>query len=265
MWSETELSGVVATLEAIGMADATNAPLDGDELASITGWKPGTVATQLDAIQRGGLALIDDGQPPRLTAAGKQFLRRRGDVPSAVVGFLPHVIDDLYGRSALLRAGSTLVDIFRLALLEGHGVEHAQLLVPSAFAVAVDEEVALNLYAAAVALLARLSNDAPAGCVAEEIMTVALIREAEEWLEMDRNEGRIDDDEFAAATSSLEGLFELLEDSDVLRMFDMDEPSDAAVAAQDSLNRVTGVADQRIESWLVPFGGVVPTGYLAEG
>jgi hypothetical protein len=39
--------------------------------------------------------------------------------------------------------------------------------------------------------------------------------------------------------------FELFEDDDVLNMFDMTEPADAALAGHDPINHQLGVADQR--------------------
>lgn len=66
-----------------------------------------------------------------------------------------------------------------------------------------------------------------------------------------------------------ERLIELLqvagiEDDDVLGMFKMREPGDAALAGNDPMSRQLGVVDQRIESWFRPFGGIVPTGYIGE-
>jgi hypothetical protein len=57
---------------------------------------------------------------------------------------------------------------------------------------------------------------------------------------------------------------ELFEDDDVLRMFDMREPGDAALAGHDPISRQAGVVDQRIESWFKPFGWTIPTGYIGE-
>jgi hypothetical protein len=58
------------------------------------------------------------------------------------------------------------------------------------------------------------------------------------------------------------GDYSLFEDADVLDMFEMVEPSDAAVAQHSGMNRQLGVADQRLEAWFRPFGGVVETGHL---
>jgi hypothetical protein len=62
----------------------------------------------------------------------------------------------------------------------------------------------------------------------------------------------------------LKGIFELFEDDDVLDLFEMSEPSDAAVAGRDPLKRELGVVDQRIEAWFEPFGWAMPTGYIGK-
>ena len=117
-------------------------------------------------------------------------------------------------------------------------------LVPRAFESAVDERVALDIYAAAVALIARLSDGAPAGCLAEEILAARLTEEAEGWLEARRDQGILTIEEETAASA------ELFEDDDVLDMFDMHEPADAAMAGRDPVNRYLGVVDQRLKAWL---------------
>jgi hypothetical protein len=81
--------------------------------------------------------------------------------------------------------------------------------------------------------MARLSEGAPAGCLAEEILAVTLMEEAEGWLESRSDEGMLTAEEEATATAELRGLFELFEDDDVLDMFDMHEPADAAMAGHD--------------------------------
>jgi hypothetical protein len=73
-----------------------------------------------------------------------------------------------------------------------------------------------------------------------------------------------DDAEEDAASDELRSLFELFEDDDVLTMFEMAEPADAAVAGHDPINQQLGVADQRVQSWFRAFGGTAPTGYLRD-
>jgi hypothetical protein len=124
--------------------------------------------------------------------------------------------------------------------------------------------LALDLFAASVALMTRLSDGAPAGCVAEEVIAVALIEEARVSLEMRREQAELDEAGGRAASAELRGLFELFEDDDVLNMFEMAEPADAALAGHDPIHQQLGVADQRVESWFQPFGGTSPTGYLRD-
>jgi hypothetical protein len=202
--------------------------------------------------------------PPILTAAAHQYLDLEGVVDDDVLTFLPAAIDDLHARLALLEAGTVLVDEFRAALLDGRGVAHAAALVPPAFAAVVDESMALDLYAACVALMARLASSQPAGCVAEEIVAVELLRNARGILELRLAQDEITQEVAEAAGEELYGLFELFEDDDVLRMFDMKEPGDAAVAGHTESDSELGVVDQRPEAWFAPFAGVPLTGHLRE-
>jgi hypothetical protein len=178
------------------------------------------------------------------------------------LGFLPRTIDDLFARRALLCGGSVLVATFRGDLIAGKGVEHPREMVPPAFDRAVDEGMARNLFAAAVSLMTRLSTEQPAGCVAEEVIAVSLIKEARAWLELEADSGELSARTAAAAIDVLPDLFALLEDDDVLRMFDMREPADAALdgVRTPHCRSVSPISDWR--AWFIPFGGVAPTGYL---
>ncbi len=75
---------------------------------------------------------------------------------------------------------------------------------------------------------------------------------------------RLDGEAAQEATGTLRGLCALFEDDDVLNLFDMREPADAAVQGHSELNRQLGVADQRVEAWFRPFGGIPPAGYLSD-
>jgi hypothetical protein len=232
-----------------------------DALAADLATSSTAVTEALSSIERWGLALFGDGeQPPLLLHAGEQFLTRRGDVSSDTLEFLSSPIDDLNAREALRRAGSPLVDEFGAAIADGHGIEHACELVPPAFSAAVDATLATRLHAAMSALMVRLANGDPAGCVAEEMLAVSLLREAEALLR-DR-EQELGEDEVDHAVGELRGIFELFQDDDVLQMFKMVEPADAAVAGEDPVNVAMGVADQRVEAWFDAFGGTVTSGHL---
>jgi biotin operon repressor len=255
----------IALLQAAGVAQAANEPLDLAALASELDMSEQAVGLEIEQLEAAGLMLTgqQDHESPLLLDAGRQFLAAGGEVSWDVLDFLPRVIDDLHARQALIHGGVVLVDEFRYQHLNGDPAAHAAELVPPAFSEAVDEALALDLFAAAVALMARLSDGLPAGCVAEEILAVRLIEHATVQLETRADNGELTEAETSSAVEKLRGLFELFEDDDVLNMFDMEEPADAALAGHDRINVQMGVADQRVENWFKPFGGTTPTGYLS--
>ncbi|MFL5846180.1 MAG: hypothetical protein ACJ762_15945 [Solirubrobacteraceae bacterium] len=252
-----DFESVRAVIEAARAAQAERRPLDMEELDELA----------VGAVLWWCLVVLEEGPdaPPTVTAAAEQYLLLRGDVDDDALTFLPAVFDDLHARLAVLDGGMVLVDEFRAAILSGGTVEHARELVPPAFAAVVDERMALDLFAACVALMARLSAGVPAGCVAEELVAVELLRNASVLLETRAEEGTLTPAEATAASEELYMLFELFEDDDVLRMFDMKEPGDAAVAGHSASDQERGVVDQRPEAWFIPFGATPLTGHLAEG
>jgi hypothetical protein len=259
-----EFSDVAPVLRAVARAEAAGTPLDPAAMAGALSVSHGELRVRLDTAEAWGLVLWSpEGGSSGLLDAGRQYLESHGEVDAATLRFLAGHIDDLHARVSLLRAGTALVDEFRAAVLRGRAVEHARALVPQAFAVAVTERIALDLFAASVALMVRLSAGARAGCVAEEMVAVALLDEAREWLAMRARAGELDEGAARAAIDELRGIFDLFEDDDVRRVFEMREPADAAVAWESPIDRHLGVVDQRIEAWFQPFGGVAPTGYLA--
>jgi hypothetical protein len=257
----------IKLLQAAGVAQAAGEPLDVGVLAEQLDVSPPIVHMDLHQLAVLGLVSLGDelDSAPLLLKAGRQYLAHDGVVPYWELRFLGNTIDDLLARKALLHAGTIVVDEFRDQILSGEGAQYAAAeLVPPAFASAVDERLTLDLYAASVSLMARLSADRPAGCVAEEILAVALIEQAKAWLEMREADGEISTEQARAAAEEMIGLFELFQDDDVLDMFEMEEPADAALARHDAINRQLGVADQRIQSWFDPFSWTAPTGYLTE-
>lgn len=260
---------VAPVLNAVGMASAKEEPLDKGALCRELDLEAQSLEMLLEELERVGLAWFEfdeDGKEafPCLTAAGSQYLAAKGETPAEILHFLPGTLDDLHARRALVVGGGVLVDVFRYALLHGDGVEHAKQLVPDAFVGAVDEDLALNLFAAAVALMARLSSNSPAGCLAEEIVAVALLREASAWIDMQAEEGELSIEEAERAGAELSSIYDLFGDSDVLYLFEMEEPADAALAGHSTINRMAGVADQRLEAWFEPFWTAAATGYLDE-
>lgn len=256
----------IKVLQAVGVSQAAGEGLDLAALALDLNVPVSALEYEMIPLVAAGLMLGNENDSePMLLNSGRQYISRGGAIPYDELWFLPQTIDDLNARRALLRAGAMLVDQFRAEILDGSGVDHARGLVPRAFAAAIDERLALDLYAATVALMARLSHGHPAGCVAEEIVAIALIEGARLMLELDADEGMLTQDEASAAADELRALFELFDDDDVLAMFEMEEPADAAVAGHDPINLEKGVVDRRVEAWFRPFGGISPTGYLAEG
>lgn len=255
-------------LNAVGMTAAKDESLDVDQLAQDLGLSRISIEARLEHLDGAGLLLLPPDDEPELsplpTGAGSQYLAMKGQVADEALFFSPKIIDDLHARQALIHGGTILADEFRYALLNGTAVDHVVSLVPGAFATAVDEPLATDLFAAAVALMARLSSGDAAGCLAEEIMAVALLDYAAAWLDMQADRGELDPEEVEAAQAQLRGIFELFEDDDVLDLFEMEEPADAALAGHSQINRQMGVVDQRIEAWFQPFGGVPGTGHLNE-
>lgn len=208
----------------------------------------------------GLIAPRDEPSDSPLLSAGEQFLARDGRVPHDTLAFLPTHVDDLNAREALRRAGVVLVDEFVDALRYDRLVEHACEVVPPAFIPAVDIDLSGRLLAATSALMVRLAQGEPAGCVAEEIIAVRLIERAEVLLE---ENGRLSAVDTERAVAHLGDVFDLFQDDDVLMMFEMSDPSDAAVAEHGPLYREMGVADQRVEAWFDPFTWSTATGHLS--
>jgi hypothetical protein len=200
---------------------------------------------------------IQDAYPSN---AGEQFLSQEGRVSTRTLYFLPSTVDCLNARAALREATFVLGSEFADAIADGRLLQYAREVAPPAFAQAVDEQLAARLFAAATALAVRLGQGRAAGCVAEEVLAVRLIEIAGDLLDEDDD---LSDDETRIAYGQLRGVFELFEDDDVLDMFRMQEPSDAALAGHSPRNVQMGIADQRLPEWFEPFGGVVRVGHLA--
>jgi hypothetical protein len=233
-------------------------------IANELGRNPDAVAEDLRWLDAAGLIHLGDeeqGHVSLLLHAGHQYLAARWDVGDDVLFHLPSVIDDLHARAALASAATELTDEFREAVTNGQAMSVAHRLVPPAFAGAVDESLAINLFAATVALTCRLGLQEAAGCLAEEIVAVELLTIARGELDAQLGSGLLSADEAEHARDEIRGLFELFEDDDVLGRFDMFEPADAALAGHDPFSQQLGKVDQRLEAWFRPFGGVNPNGY----
>jgi hypothetical protein len=251
-------------LQLAGVSAAAREPLDVEELSRELGVSAFGVRETIEYLEGVGLLFggLEEGLIPILPLAGTQFLDRAGHVPRDVLRFLPKFIDDLHGREAMLQAGITLVEEFRRRVLHGDAVDHAARLVPRAFAAAVDERMAIDLFAAAVALTVRLSEGRPAGCMAEEIMAVGLLEDARRCLRTRCALGELTEEEAASACGELAGIFELFEDDDVLDLFAKGEPAEGAQRERIRLTTRRAIADHRVEEWFVPFSWTLPTGYI---
>lgn len=258
-------SSYVPLLRGIRLIELAGERIDEDELAQSLSSTPFVIDKEIALLERWGLLYGNrlEKEPPFILRAGHQYIERDGEVEEDLLQFLPIAIDDLNTRKALLEAGTALIDQFVEAAATDDMIEYARSLVPEAFEQVVDDQLALKLFAAAVALVARLASNEPAGCLAEEIVAVELLNEAEAVLEDQTELGQTTPDEEQAARRELAGLFEFFQDDDVLAMFDMKEPADAAVALHAAVNQQMGVADQRVEAWFNAFGGVAVTGHLA--
>ncbi|WP_445151356.1 hypothetical protein [Baekduia sp. Peel2402] len=99
--------------------------------------------------------------------------------------------------------------------------------------------------------------------MAEEILSVEILDIASGHLEAQHVSGDLTSEETQHARQELRGIFELFEDDDVLDLFDMAEPADAALAGHSWTSQQMGKVDQRLESWFRPFGYVSPSGYYS--
>jgi hypothetical protein len=246
------------------MSAAVAEALEPSGIAVELGRDAKAVAEDLRWLDAAGLIQLggeEKGHVPVLLHAGHQYMAAGGDVTDEVLFYLPSVIDDLHARGALASAGSQLTDEFREAIIDGHAMSVAHRLVPSAFAGALDQSLVINLFAATVALTSRLGLQEAAGCLAEEIVAVELLSIARGELDAQLTSGLMSTDEAKHARDELRGLFELFEDDDVLDLFRMLEPADAALAGHDPVSQQLGKVDQRLEAWFRPFGGVNASGY----
>ncbi len=147
-----------------------------------------------------------------------------------------------------------LVDNFREAIKGGYAVDHARGVVPSVFESAVDDTVAIRLYAAAAALMARLSCRYAAACVAEEMLGAYLVIQSSGDFASSPQWQHLTDAERRRAVSALDGLFDLFQDDETLSLYgattaEFTTPDEAAAA---------------VRSWFQPFAGVHVTGHLDE-
>jgi hypothetical protein len=168
--------------------------------------------------------------------------------------FLVDWVEDPHARHVLLDNGVILVDNFREAIADRRAVEHARSVVPTAYEEAVDETVAVRLYAAAAALMARLSCSRAAACIAEEMLAAHLVIQCAGDLEHTPRWEHLTDGERLRAIRALDGVFDLFQDDEALGLF--------GAAAAEHTTPEQAIAEVR--TWFRPFNGVHVTGHLDE-
>jgi hypothetical protein len=235
-------------LALVGMAEATDRRLELEEIGHELKLSLGVVQARLLELEEAGLIRSMTGTAPRLVTAGRQYLRRRGEVEPELLGFLPKLIEDLEARRALLEAGAELVDEFRLAVHCRSEAVYVRQLLPACSAERLDRGLAINLFAAAISLLSRLSCAARPACLAEEMIALALLEQARIKLEAELVAGVLDSEQCLDAQRSLSSLFDLFEDDQALRLW--------------SPEGLDQTARTDPASWFEPYSQVPRTGYL---
>ena len=234
-----DASLITRVLLAVATTEPANQALTPEALERLA-VETGTTPFEMQAVcayagSAGLLRTSSRGAPWRLTRSGQQFLGRGGAVERSLLAFLPQTIDDLNARSALMRGGASVVAQFRRALLDGHARRHAATLVPNAFRPVVDEGMALDLFAAAIALIARLEAEQPPACMAEHLLAQHLVADADAQLDDDVARGDLSKEDAAAARAQLKSLSSLI-------------PSRGRPRAP-------------VEAWFRPFPGAAATAY----
>jgi hypothetical protein len=165
-------------------------------------------------------------------------------------------IDDALAQGAM-RQGSVLVlDMLEEAMGElaeadpDLGDFGALGIFPRAIRPALTFLVVEKMRAAAIVVGWKMAQPGDAmapGCLGEELALEMIRREAVSLLEMAGAP--------QASASATRGVYEVCEDDDVLDLFQMEEPSDVALARFDPINIQAGKADMRIAHWFDPFYG----------
>jgi hypothetical protein len=165
-------------------------------------------------------------------------------------------VEDPVAQGALKHAAVSILDLLReavdeLALPRPDLGDFGPLgIFPAGWRPALTPLLVEKLSAAATVMGWKLAQPGPPirpVCLAEELALELIRREAVSALELTgAGEGSI------AATR---GLYEVCEDDDVLDLFSMQEPADAALALESPISRQMGKADMRIEHWFDPFYG----------
>jgi hypothetical protein len=161
-------------------------------------------------------------------------------------------VDDPLAQGALKRAAIQILEELDEAF---HEVQHGtpvgdtnfvQEYLPAGFVPAYDERFLDCFRTCLVVVGYKLAQD-PAirpGCLAEELALEVIRRLAADLLEESQTG--------EPSIRALRGIFEICEDDDVLDLYEMEEPADAAVHGHDPISRQMGKADMRVEAWFNP-------------
>jgi hypothetical protein len=164
-------------------------------------------------------------------------------------------VDNPLAQGALKGAAMQILEELDDALHEvRHGIPvgdafFVQAHLPAGFVPAYDERFLERFRICLVVVGYKLAQDPVIrlGCLAEELALAVIRSLAADLLE--------ESDAGESAIGALSGVFEVCEDDDVLDLFDMEEPADAAVHGHDQISREMGKADMRVEAWFDPMWG----------
>ena len=168
-------------------------------------------------------------------------------------------IDDPLAQGAFRHASVTVLEEFRgaadeIARRDPDLDDFGPLgFLPAGLRPALTPLLVNKLAVAATVVGWKLSQPGPPhrpACLAEEFVLELIRREAVfalELIEADR-----------ASVAATRGVYEVCEDADVIDLFAMQEPADAALALENPVNQFMGKADMRIAHWFDPFFGDPP-------
>lgn len=165
-------------------------------------------------------------------------------------------VEDPLAQGALKHGSVLVLDSLEEALLEVNSPEpdlgdfSPLSIFPVSVRLALTPLLIEKMRAAAIIVgwkLGQQGTPIRPGCIAEELALELIRREAVSALELI--------DAPKTAIEATRGVFEVCEDDDVLDLFEMQEPADAALALSSPINIQMGKADMRIEQWFKPFYG----------
>ena len=168
-------------------------------------------------------------------------------------------IEDPVAQGAFKHASITILDVLDEAAHEA-GTSEPDLgdlgplgIFPRSVRPALTQALVDRMRTTAIVVGWKLAQPGPAiapCCIAEELALELIRQEAISALELVETS--------QASILATKGVYEVCEDDDVLDLFAMHEPADAAIALSDPVNIAMGKADMRIERWFESFSGEDP-------